>query len=52
MWSQLSTSKGSVTSAKTGGELPESPSMTNPSLGVEVAGVQPHNTRHSEPASS
>jgi hypothetical protein len=34
------------------GELPESLSMMNPSLGVEVAGIQPHDGHHSQPASS
>jgi hypothetical protein len=33
-------------------ELPESPSTMNPSLGVEVASVQPHDARHSQPTSS
>jgi hypothetical protein len=33
-------------------ELPENPSTTNPSLGIEVAGVQPHNAHNSQLASS
>jgi hypothetical protein len=50
--SQLFASKGSVASAKTSGELPENPSTMNPSLGVEVASVQPHDARYSQLASS
>jgi hypothetical protein len=34
------------------GELPENLSTKNPSLDVEVAGVQPHGARHSQLASS
>jgi hypothetical protein len=34
------------------GELPESLSMMNPFLGVEVAGVQPHDAHRSQPTSS
>jgi hypothetical protein len=34
------------------GELPGNPSMKNPSLDVEVVGVQPHVARHSPLASS
>jgi hypothetical protein len=34
------------------GELPENLSTMNPSLGVKVAGVQLHDTRHSQLASS
>jgi hypothetical protein len=34
------------------GELPENPSMKNPSPNVEVAGVQPHDAHHSPLTSS
>jgi hypothetical protein len=34
------------------GELPESLTMMNPSLGAEVADVQLHNAHRSQPASS
>jgi hypothetical protein len=34
------------------GELPESPSMKNPSLSAEVAGARPHDAHHSRLASS
>jgi hypothetical protein len=34
------------------GELLESLNTKNPSLDVEVAGVQPHDARYSQPASS
>jgi hypothetical protein len=34
------------------GELPESLSTTNPSLGVKVASIQPHDSRCSQPTSS
>jgi hypothetical protein len=33
-------------------ELPENPSMKNPSPNVEVVGVHPHDARHSPLASS
>jgi hypothetical protein len=50
--SQLSAFKGRLHQETLAGELPESPSMKNPSLGVGVAGAQPHDTLHSQLAST
>jgi hypothetical protein len=45
-------SRGQSHRQRLAGELPESMSTMNPSLGAEVADAQPHDARCSQPTSS